>query len=81
MMDKKEEIMKRIEEAGIVIQAQKTVTLSQNEAGSFYDEHKNKEFYGDLCSYMARLEICSKVLNLSCFISLIYCKAVVLERN
>lgn len=56
MMDQKEEILKSIEEAGIVIQAQKTVTLSKDEAGSFYDEHKNKEFYGDLCSYMARYE-------------------------
>ena len=56
MMDQKEEILRSIEEAGIVIQAQKTVTLSKDEAGSFYDEHKNKEFYGDLCSYMARYE-------------------------
>ncbi|XP_063687476.1 thioredoxin domain-containing protein 6-like isoform X3 [Bolinopsis microptera] len=63
MMEKKEEIMKRIEEAGIVIQAQKTVTLSQDEAGSFYDEHKNKEFYGDLCSYMASGESTFLVLS------------------
>ena len=54
VMDKKDEIMKSIEEAGIVVQAEKTVTLTQDEAGSFYDDHKNKEFYGDLCSYMAR---------------------------
>ena len=54
VMDKKYEIMKSIEEAGIVVQAEKTVTLTQDEAGSFYDDHKNKEFYGDLCSYMAR---------------------------
>ena len=54
MMDQKEEIMRSIEEAGIVIQAQKTVNLTKDEAGAFYEEHKNKEFYGDLCSYMAR---------------------------
>ena len=54
MMSKKEEIMQQIQEAGIVVQAQKTVKLTRDEAGNFYEEHKNKAFYGDLCNYMAR---------------------------
>ena len=54
MQDCKSEIMERIKEAGIVVQAEKTVTLSRDEAGTFYSEHKEKEFYGDLCDYMAR---------------------------
>ena len=53
-MANKDEIMAKIQEAGIVIQAQKTVTLSRDDAGQFYEEHKNKKFYGDLCDYMAR---------------------------
>ena len=53
-MSNKEEIMRRIQEAGIVVQAQKTVQLTRDEAGNFYEEHKNKAFYGDLCNYMAR---------------------------
>lgn len=53
-MDQKDEILAAIQAAGIVIQAEKTVTLSRDEAGNFYEEHKNKAFYGDLCSYMAR---------------------------
>ncbi|KAL5250149.1 hypothetical protein ACHWQZ_G016021 [Mnemiopsis leidyi] len=63
MMDQKEEIMRSIEEAGIVIQAQKTVNLTKDEAGAFYEEHKNKEFYGDLCSYMASGESTFLVLS------------------
>lgn len=47
-----------MQEAGIVVQAEKDVVLSKDTAGQFYEEHKNKQFYGDLCDYMCRSVVC-----------------------
>ncbi len=46
-------ILKMIEEAGFKIQAMKKLWLTRERAGQFYEVHKERPFYGDLCEYMS----------------------------
>ncbi|MCX7909662.1 MAG: nucleoside-diphosphate kinase [Ignavibacteria bacterium] len=46
------EIIKRIEEAGFKILAMKYTKLTEEQAKSFYEIHKDKPFYNDLVKYM-----------------------------
>lgn len=46
------DIIKRIEEAGFKILALKLTRLTENQAKTFYEIHKNKPFYNDLVNYM-----------------------------
>ena len=41
-----------IEEAGLKIVAQKRVILSRREAETFYGEHKERPFFGELVDFM-----------------------------
>ncbi len=46
-------ITKMIEEAGFRIVAMKKAQLSKELAGKFYEVHKERGFYGELCAYMS----------------------------
>ncbi len=46
-------ILKMIEEAGFTISAMKKTKLTAERAGQFYEVHKERPFYGELCEYMS----------------------------
>ena len=46
-------IIQMIEAAGFSIKAMKLTKLSPAKAGLFYEIHKERPFYGDLCEYMS----------------------------
>lgn len=56
-------ITKMIEEAGFRIVAMKKTKLSAERAGQFYEIHKERPFYSDLCSYMSSGEIVPMILE------------------
>ena len=43
----------KFEEAGLRIVAQKRIKLTMDQAGKFYEVHKERPFYGELCEFMA----------------------------
>lgn len=45
-------ILTRFEDAGLKIIAAKMKLLTKDEAGKFYEVHKDRPFYGELCTYM-----------------------------
>ncbi len=47
------EIIQMIEAAGFKIKALKLTKLSPAKAGLFYEVHKERPFYGELCQYMS----------------------------
>lgn len=56
-------IIKMIEEAGFTIKAMKLTKLSAERAGEFYAVHKERPFYGELCSYMSSGAIIPMILE------------------
>lgn len=56
-------IIQQIEEAGFRIVAIKKVKLSPEEAGKFYEVHKERPFYQSLCTYMSSNYIVPMVLE------------------
>jgi len=46
-------IIKMINEAGFVIKAMKLIQMTPDQAGSFYDVHRGKPFYGSLTAFMS----------------------------
>jgi nucleoside-diphosphate kinase len=56
-------ITKMIEEAGFRIVAMKKTKLSAELAGKFYEIHKERSFYGELCSYMSSGSIIPMILE------------------
>ena len=56
-------ITKMIEEAGFRIVAMKKVKLSPELAGKFYEIHKERSFYGELCAYMSSGAIVPMILE------------------
>ena len=56
-------ITKMIEEAGFTIKAMKLTKLSSERAGEFYEVHKERPFYNDLCTYMSSGEIVPMILE------------------
>lgn len=56
-------ITKMIEEAGFKIVAMKKTRLSSELAGKFYEVHKARPFYGELCSYMSSGAIVPMILE------------------
>ncbi|MES2389659.1 MAG: nucleoside-diphosphate kinase [Bacteroidota bacterium] len=46
-------ILKQIQDAGFRIVAMKQTKLTADEAGKFYEVHKERGFYADLCKYMS----------------------------
>ncbi len=56
-------IIKMIQEAGFRIVAMKKTHLSRELAGKFYEIHKERPFYNDLCAYMSSGAIVPMILE------------------
>ena len=56
-------ITKMIEEAGFKVVAMKKTRLSPELAAKFYAVHKERPFYGELCSYMSSGPIVPMILE------------------
>ena len=56
-------ITKLIEEAGFKIVAMKKTRLTAELAGKFYAVHKERPFYGELCTYMSSGPIVPMILE------------------
>ena len=53
----------KFEEAGLRIIAQKRIKLSMEQAGKFYEVHKDRPLYGELCEFMASAPVVVQVLE------------------
>ncbi|GGL91085.1 nucleoside-diphosphate kinase [Pseudooceanicola nanhaiensis] len=53
----------KFEEAGLRIIAQKRIKLTMEQAGKFYEVHKDRPFYGELCEFMASEPVVVQVLE------------------
>lgn len=58
-------ILAMINKAGFKIKAMKYLSLSKQQAGSFYAVHKERPFYGELVDYMSSGPIVAAVLEKS----------------
>ncbi len=56
-------MIKMIQEAGFRIIAMKKARLSPEKAGKFYEVHKERPFYGELCQYMSSGPIIPMILE------------------
>lgn len=56
-------IIQKIEEAGFRIVALKKTQLSPGRAGQFYEVHKERSFYNELCAYMSSGTIVPMILE------------------
>ncbi|NMM47419.1 nucleoside-diphosphate kinase [Marinigracilibium pacificum] len=56
-------IIKMIQEAGFTIKAMKMTKMSAERAGQFYEVHKERPFYNDLCAYMSSGAIVPMILE------------------
>ena len=56
-------IIEKIESAGFVVVGMKKIRLTKQEAEGFYYVHKERPFFGDLCSYMSRGPVIVLVLE------------------
>ncbi len=57
------EINARLEKAGLRIVAQKRLRLSRQQAEKFYEVHKTRPFYADLCRFMTSGPVVVQVLE------------------
>jgi nucleoside-diphosphate kinase len=56
-------ILAKINEAGFRIVAMKYTRLTPETAGRFYEVHKERPFYGELCEYMSSGPIVAAILE------------------
>ena len=56
-------ITQMIEEGGFRIVAMKKTRLSEERAGKFYEVHKERPFFGDLCTFMTEGPVVVSVLE------------------
>ena len=56
-------IIAMFEEKGLRVVAQKKILLSKEQAGSFYDVHRDRPFFGELCEFMSSGPIVVQVLQ------------------
>ena len=56
-------INSKLEEAGLIIIAQKRIHLSKAQAGVFYEVHAERPFYDELCEFMASEPVVVQVLE------------------
>jgi nucleoside-diphosphate kinase len=57
------DIIKRIEASGMKIRGMRLMHLSRGQAERFYEVHKARPFYGDLCTYMTSGPVIVMVLE------------------
>jgi nucleoside-diphosphate kinase len=57
------DIIKRIEASGLKIRGMRLMHLSRGQAERFYEVHKARPFYGDLCTYMTSGPVIVMVLE------------------
>jgi nucleoside-diphosphate kinase len=53
----------KLEAAGLRIVAQKRIHMTEAQAGKFYEVHKERPFYGELCAFMASEPVVVQVLE------------------
>ncbi len=53
----------KFEEAGLRIVAQKRIHMTMAQAGVFYEVHKERPFYGELCEFMSSAPVVVQVLE------------------
>ncbi len=53
----------RLEAAGLRIVAQKRLRLTREQTQAFYEVHKDRAFYDELCAYMASGPVVAQVLE------------------
>jgi nucleoside-diphosphate kinase len=56
-------ILEKINGAGFRIKAMKMTRLSLEKAGQFYEVHKERPFYGELCEFMSSGYIVAAILE------------------
>jgi len=56
-------IIAMFEEKGLRVIAQKKIWLSKEQAGFFYDVHRDRPFFGELCEFMSSGPIVVQVLQ------------------
>jgi len=56
-------IIAMFEEKGLRVVAQKKIWLSKEQAGSFYDVHRDRPFFGELCEFMSSGPVVVQVLE------------------
>ena len=56
-------ILKMINDAGFKIVAMKLTRMSMETAGRFYEVHKERPFYGELCEFMSSGPIVAAILE------------------
>ena len=56
-------IIDRFESNGLRIAAAKKIKLSKEDAGQFYEVHKDRPFFNDLCEYMSSGPVVVMVLE------------------
>ena len=56
-------IIAMFEGKGLRVVAQKKIWLSKEQAGSFYDVHRDRPFFGELCEFMSSGPIVVQVLE------------------
>lgn len=56
-------ILAKINDAGFRIKAMKMTKLSAEKAGQFYEVHKERPFYGELCAFMSSGHIVAAILE------------------
>lgn len=52
-----------IEEAGLRIVAQKRIHMTKGQAGAFYEVHKERPFYDELCTFMSSAPVVVQALE------------------
>ena len=53
----------KFEEAGLRIVAQKRIHMTKAQAGKFYEVHKERPFYDELCEFMSSAPVVVQVLE------------------
>ena len=53
----------KFEEAGLRIVAQKRIRVTREQAGQFYAVHRERPFYGELCTFMSSAPVVVQVLE------------------
>ena len=56
-------IIAMFEQKGLRVVAQKKILLSKEQAGSFYEVHRDRPFFGELCEFMSSGPIVVQVLQ------------------